>query len=229
MTVGSIWNADRAMAVFAHPDDAELHCYGMLKTLSLAGVAVKVLILTNGDRGVAVGKKAPRGLPATRMQETRAALAGVTDDVQTLSLPDGHLNLDGETMTAIETEFLRYGPDLVISHYHDRTGADHHDHRVTGAAVHNISYRKPFVRSLLTCEPVRPHTDFIPTMFVDITAHFVEKCSAIAMHKSQAGRVYLTEDYHRVRASRWVGLTHGHDAQAPVLYEAFRSEKLVIG
>ena len=127
-------NPQRVMAVFAHPDDAELLCFGFLKRLAQAGASIKIVIVSDGSKGVAVGKHAPHDLPLIRMDETQAALAGVTGDVLTLSQPDGVLRMDADLMTNIETMILRHRPELVVSHYVDPMGIDHNDHRVIGAA-----------------------------------------------------------------------------------------------
>lgn len=221
-------NPQRVMAVFAHPDDAELLCFGLLKRLARAGASIKIVIVSDGSKGVAVGKHAPHDLPLIRMDETQAALAGVTGDVLTLSQPDGVLRMDADLMTNIETMILHHRPELVVSHYVDPMGIDHNDHRVIGAAVRNICYRKPFVKTMLSCEPIQPHTDFNPTLFVEITAQFEEKCAALEMHASQAGRIYLSPEYTRSRASRWMRLDSEHSVPTPGLFEAFRVEKMVI-
>lgn len=221
-------NPQRVMAVFAHPDDAELLCFGLLKRLADAGASIKVVVVSDGSKGVAVGKHAPHDLPLIRMEETLAALTPITKDVLTLSQPDGVLRMDADLTTNIETMVLRHRPELMISHYVDPTGIDHNDHRVIGSAVRNICFRKPFVKTLLSCEPIQPHTDFRPSLFVDITDQFAAKCTALGMHASQAGRIYLSEDYNRSRASRWMRLDAEHSGEMPSLFEAFRVEKMVI-
>lgn len=160
------------------------------------------------------------------MHETRTALAGITQDILTLSLPDGRLTVDSGTMTAVETLLLQHGPDMVISHYMDTTGTDHNDHRVVGTVVRNVCYRKPFVKTFLSCEPLRPHTDFMANLFVDISDLFGEKCAAIGLHESQIDRFYLSEAYHRVRGSRWFELADADNS--PAIYEAYRLEKMVV-
>jgi len=216
-----------ALAIFAHPDDAELLSFGLLKRLSAAGVAVSILIVTDGSRGVSAGHQPPSDLPVIRMKETRAALAGITRDVQALALPDGKVIKDGDTVTAIEKVVLDRRPDLVVTHYLDPNGIDHQDHRAIAAAVRNICFRKPFVRTLLSCEPLQPYTDFVPNVFIDISACFAEKCEAIATHQSQNGRVYLSEEFHQTRCLRWAGLMAGEDGRRS-LFEAYRLEKMVV-
>lgn len=43
-------NHGRVLAVFAHPDDAELACFGTLAMLRSLAAEITILILTNGER-----------------------------------------------------------------------------------------------------------------------------------------------------------------------------------
>jgi LmbE family N-acetylglucosaminyl deacetylase len=219
-------NTKKVLAIFAHPDDAELLCFGLLMKLAAMSVSVKVLIVSDGARGVAVGEDAQAELARVRMDETRAALSPVTQDVETLSFPDGGLRLDGETVSAIEASIQRTQPDLVVTHFCDPSGTDHHDHGIVAAAVRNICYRKSYVKTLLSCEPLQPFTDFVPTLFVNIVSQFDSKCAALALHASQGGRAYLTEGFHRARGERWAGLARAGLMGA--VFEAFRVEKMVV-
>ncbi|MHB1784049.1 MAG: PIG-L deacetylase family protein, partial [Acidimicrobiales bacterium] len=41
----------RALAIYAHPDDAEVSCGGTLARWSAAGCEVEVVVCTRGDKG----------------------------------------------------------------------------------------------------------------------------------------------------------------------------------
>jgi LmbE family N-acetylglucosaminyl deacetylase len=217
------------LAIFAHPDDAELLCYGLLKKLASTGVSISILIVSNGSQGVAVGDSAHSTLSLVRMKETRAALRGITENVETLSFPDGNLCVDGKTISAIEEAVLRIRPDFVITHHCDHTGIDHHDHRAVATMVRNICFRTSFIKILLSCEPLQPLANFSPSFFVDTTPYFNDKCLALASHVSQHGRAYLSEAFHRTRAARWAGLAPKTDEGPPsAVYEAFCVEKMLV-
>ena len=64
------------LAVFAHPDDAEISAGGTLAKWASAGREVHLLVLTNGDRGSSDPWRDRAELAATRAAETKAA-AGV--------------------------------------------------------------------------------------------------------------------------------------------------------
>ncbi len=62
------------LAVFAHPDDAEICAGGAMAKWAATGREVHLLILTNGDRGSGDPTASREELAATRRQETEAAL-----------------------------------------------------------------------------------------------------------------------------------------------------------
>ena len=63
------------LAVFAHPDDAEIAAGGVLAKWCAAGRAVHLLVLTNGDRGSGDAGRDRAELARTRRGETEAASA----------------------------------------------------------------------------------------------------------------------------------------------------------
>lgn len=216
-----------AMAVFAHPDDVELLCFGLLQRLAGEGAHIVVLIVSDGSRGVAVGDAGEEGLAQIRMRETRAALAGLDAEILSLDEPDGRIIVTGEVISAIETQIMEVRPDLVVTHHLDTIGSDHQDHAAVACMVRNICMRKQFVTTLLSAEPLQPFTDFRPTLFVDITDHLHEKVEALGHHTSQAGRAYLTEEFHRIRGARWMQLVGTALTEQPRVFETFAVEQAV--
>jgi LmbE family N-acetylglucosaminyl deacetylase len=216
------------LAVFAHPDDAELICYGTLRKFATQNSVVKVLIMTNGSNGFSVSGQANPQLPALRRDETIAALQQVTSSIRFCDFPDGNLISNADLIGAIETAINDEQPELVVSHFADRTGVDHQDHSAVARSVRNVCFRKPFVRCLLSGEPIQPYTDFQPNVFVDITPHFDEKCGALVRHRSQAGRHYLERAFHEARSTRWASLANPEPSAGARYFESFRLEKLVV-
>ena len=64
------------LAIFAHPDDAEICAGGLLSTWAAAGRAVHLLVLTNGDRGSSDPSLSRTELAATRLVGQSTAAAG---------------------------------------------------------------------------------------------------------------------------------------------------------
>jgi N-acetylglucosamine malate deacetylase 1 len=216
------------LAIFAHPDDAELICYGTSKKFATGNSVVKVLILTDGSNGFSVSGRADPQLPAVRRDETIAALQQVTSSIKFCDFPDGSLISNADLIGTIETTINDEQPELVITHFADRTGVDHQDHAAVARSVRNVCFRKPFVRCLLSGEPIQPYTDFQPNVFVDITPYFEEKCAALARHRSQAGRQYLEKAFHEARSTRWASLANAGPSTGTRYFESFRLEKLVV-
>ena len=81
----------RVVVVAPHPDDEVLAVGGLLRLLALAGTAVEVVAVTDGEASHPGGSVAPQVLASLRADETLAALAalGVPTTVRRLGLPDG--------------------------------------------------------------------------------------------------------------------------------------------
>lgn len=195
-----------AVAVVAHPDDAELMCYGTLRRLREAGCAVSVLIVTRGVGGVSVidharGVRIPDG---TRLDESLAAYDGTGIDVECLGLADGALVADKALISAIEGVLHRLGCTMLITHALD-AGNDHQDHAAVGAAAANAASRVPSCTTVLHGEPHAPRSAFQPNVLVDITDLIDDKIASLKHHQTQAGRWYLTDEFtrHRACASAW--------------------------
>src|SRR5213592_908679 len=83
---------DRAMVVFAHPDDAEIGSGGVVARWIAAGCEITYVLCTNGDAGTTERSLAPAELAQQRAAEQRAAadFMGVANVVM-LGYPDGFL------------------------------------------------------------------------------------------------------------------------------------------
>src|SRR3982750_4468789 len=83
---------ERAMVVFAHPDDAEIGSGGVVAKWIAAGGEVTYVLCTNGDAGTPEGDLPPAALAARRAEEQRAAADFMrVKHVVMLGYPDGFL------------------------------------------------------------------------------------------------------------------------------------------
>lgn len=185
------------LAVFAHPDDAELLCGGALIRSADRGERVGALDLTRGELG-------SRGTP-----EIRAAEAARAADVMGLALrrnaglPDGHLQNDPASRRAVAGLLRELRPRVVVTHWQE---GRHPDHRVASELVRDAC----FLAGLRNYDaPGAPHRPFklvyatafredapAPSFVVDITAAFDRKLEALASYESQfAGSVQAGEVY----------------------------------
>src|SRR5580765_1521563 len=97
------------LAVFSHPDDAELTMAGTLLKLKSLGYRTGVADLTRGEMGT-------RGTPEIRAKEALDA-AGILglDARMNLGLPDGHLAVNEETRRAVVRALRRHRPRVVFT------------------------------------------------------------------------------------------------------------------
>jgi bacillithiol biosynthesis deacetylase BshB1 len=190
------------LAIFAHPDDAELLCGGALAAGVDRGEQVGILDLTRGEAG-------SRGTPELRAEEARAAarVLGVASRDQA-GLPDGRLVDDHPSRLVVADWLRRLRPRVVVTHW---TEGRHPDHRAAAALV-TAAFFLAGLRRLDTegGEPFRPErlvhaTAFRqdappPSLVVDVSAVVERKLEALACYRSQfqgvagMGEVYPAGD-----------------------------------
>src|SRR5919112_581674 len=115
-----------ALAVFSHPDDAELTVAGTLLKLKSLGYRTGVLDATRGEMGT-------RGTPEGRAEEAREAARVMGLDARlNLEQPDGHVSVTDEARRALVRVLRRTRPRVVFtSHWDD----PHPDHAATARLV----------------------------------------------------------------------------------------------
>src|ERR1044072_9100892 len=102
-----------ALAVFSHPDDAELTSAGTLLKLKALGHTTGVLDMTRGEMGT-------RGTPEQRAEEAREAARIMRLDLRVnLEQPDGHVWLTEESRTALVRVIRKYRPKVILTAHWD--------------------------------------------------------------------------------------------------------------
>jgi len=190
---------DRAMVVFAHPDDAEIASGGVIARWVAAGCAVTYVLCTNGDAGTADRSFAPAELARKRADEQRAAadFMGVKHVVM-LGYPDGKLEDTREVLGDVVRAIRQYRPHTVFVHDPYRIkGFQHRDHRKAGIVTTDAVY--PYARDHLhfpehvTKEGLEPHRVRElwywgmdePNVIVDVTDSIDRQIAALIRHESQ--------------------------------------------
>jgi LmbE family N-acetylglucosaminyl deacetylase len=190
---------DRAMVIFAHPDDAEIGSGGVVAKWVAAGCEVTYVLCTNGDAGTTDRSLTPAELARKRADEQRAAadFMGVKHVVM-LGYPDGELEETRELLGDIVRVLRQYRPHTVFVHDPYRIkGFQHRDHRKAGLVTTDAVY--PFARDHLhfpeqiTRDGLEPHKVRElwywgmdePDVMVDVTDSIDRQIAALARHESQ--------------------------------------------
>src|SRR6266478_4406860 len=174
------------LAVFSHPDDAELTMAGTLLKLKSLGHRTGVLDMTRGEMGT-------RGTPEIRAKESLDA-AGILglDARLNLEQPDGHIAVDDESRTAMVRVLRQCRPKVVCtSHWED----PHPDHAVTARVVREAARLATMRRydeaaSLDAIKmPAIAHAVYsrliVPSFIVDVSDFAEKKMEAIRAYASQ--------------------------------------------
>ena len=174
------------LAVFSHPDDAELTAAGTLLKLKALGRATGVVDVTRGEMGT-------RGTPEQRFEEARAAAEIMRLDVRVnLGQPDGHVFVTDEARTALVRVIRTYKPKVILTAHWDDPHPDH-------AATARLARESARLASMRRYDegagqgavrmPALAHAAYsrhvVPSFVVDISDYVEDKLRAILAHRSQ--------------------------------------------
>lgn len=221
---------ERALAVFAHPADAEIACGATLAGWAAAGCEVGLIICARGDKGSHEPGADPSRVAATRMAEvTEAADAIGLGHHEVLGYLDGEVENSVELRGLLVEKIRRWRPQVVFGH--DPTAVfigsgyvNHRDHREVGYAL--LDAVAPAAASpLYFPEAGPPHA--VDTLllsgtlstdtWVDVSGHLDAKIAALRCHRSQlAGN----EDGVATMVTRRAA--EGHQASGARQTEGFR-------
>lgn len=226
---------ERAMAIFAHPDDAEFGNAGLIAAWADAGVECTYVLVTNGASGSSDPDMTRERLTDIRLAEQQAAcdILGVKNLIA-LGFQDGELEPNLALREAVAREIRRGKPDVVIApdptvRFAMNTYINHPDHIAIGEVV--CRSINPDASSGLMFphlwheEGFEPHLPkvlllqgFVEGDFIaDVTTSFDRKIQALACHVSQhddqAGIADMVRTWSSGLGER-IGTTYG---------EAYRS------
>lgn len=136
----------RVMAVTAHPDDESLWS-GTLSLFSALGRSVRIVCLTNGDKGSGSYNVTPPELARQRAEELRRAAAELFGaEVVQLGYEDGMLENTYEARLRVAAQIRLHKPDLLVAFNptdnfnHIQRGSWHRDHQMSGAIALDAFY-----------------------------------------------------------------------------------------
>jgi len=175
-----------AIAIFSHPDDAELSVAGTLLKLKQFGYRTAVVDMTRGEMGT-------RGTQEIRAAEAEAAAAAMKLDLRlNLEQPDGHIWLNEQSRTAVVRIIRQYQPKILMTTHWDDP---HPDHANTARIVREAARLATMLRYdskggfPAVKMPAIMHSLYsrlvVPSFIVDVSEFVEAKMQAIKTHASQ--------------------------------------------
>ena len=174
------------LAVFSHPDDAELSVSGTLLKLKSYGYRTGVCDVTKGEMGT-------RGTPEIREKEALDAARILKLDVRVnLEQPDGHVWPSETARTSLVRVIRQYKAKVLLTTHEDDP---HPDHANTSIIVRQAARLATMVRydeesGLPAVQmPAIMHSLFsrriVPSFIVDVSEFVDEKMKSIRAYGSQ--------------------------------------------
>lgn len=227
-----------ALAVFAHPDDAEIAAGGTLAKWAAAGRDVHLLVLTNGDRGSQDWRVQRAEVARLRGEETveGARVMGLAS-ATVLDVHDGELDNTIEIRAEVVRAIRTIRPATVMScdptaWFFENRYYNHSDHRTAGAVALDAVFPgagNPHYFADHLDEGLEPHD--VPAVWLgwtlepnhheDVTGFLDTKVAALAAHASQLadGIAFFEEEFGKEAASAGerIGVRHAEAFRVLVL------------
>jgi len=223
-----------AMAIYAHPDDADIAAGGLLALWASEGCAVHLVVICDGAKGSHVPSADSTELGQSRRAEMQFAadLLGASSVID-LDRPDGGVVNDEELRATLVGLVRQYRPEVVLgpdptATFFGGVYVNHRDHRETGWALLD-AVAPAAAMPLYFPEQGEPHQvrqlllsgTHEPDVVADVSRTIDVKVKAVLAHASQLGgdaEAIRAVVYERAeQAGRPVGVAFG---------EAFRSVEL---
>ncbi len=186
---------DVALAIVAHPDDAEFQCGGTLAKWAAAGTEVHHLVCTDGSKGSWDPHADTEALVLRRRREQHEAARrlGARGRVHHLDVVDGELTADRALAGRVAHVIRSLRPDVVLAHDPWRRWRLHPDHRAAGFLATDgvVAARDPHFHPEHALAPHRPRAlllfeseepDHVESLG---EAHVEAKVAALLAHESQ--------------------------------------------
>ena len=192
----------RALAIAAHPDDAEFGCGATLAKWAAAGCESHLLVCTDGSKGTwGDGDDTATLVAARREEQGRAAAVLGIDAVDFLDWPDGELESGMAQRRQVCEVVRRVRPDVVLGHDPWRRYRLHPDHRNAGWLLTDgvVAARDPKFFEDLGLPAHRPRALLLweadqPNHGEEVGATAELKLTALLEHRSQYRSTLGIED-----------------------------------
>ena len=193
------------LAVFSHPDDAELSVAGTLLKLKSLGYRTGVCDLTRGEMGT-------RGTAEIRAAEALEAARFMKLDLRlNLDQPDGHVWPTETARTAFVRVLRTHKPKVLLTTHEDDPHPDHANTSIIVRQAARLATMKRYdEESGLAPVPMPAimHSLFsrriVPSFVVDVSEFVDLKTFAISAYKSQFYRPGSKEPETRISQRRFL-------------------------
>jgi LmbE family N-acetylglucosaminyl deacetylase len=186
------------LAVYAHPDDADVACGGSLARWAKAGAAVHLIVCTDGGKGTFDPDVKPADLAAIRAAELEAssALIGL-ESVTNLGYPDGELSDSDHLRGTLVEAVRRLRPDVACGHdpsalFFGQSYFNHRDHRLAGTILLDaVSPAAALPHYFPDAGPPHQVSTVLlsgtlePDVWVDVSETIDLKAAAVECHRTQ--------------------------------------------
>jgi len=187
------------LAVFSHPDDAELTMAGTLVKLKSLGYRTGIADMTRGEMGT-------RGTPEIRAKEALDAARVMGLDARVnVELPDARVTLIEDSRRAVARLFRKHRPQVVFTMHWDDPHPDHAaTSRIVREAARLASMRRYDEEAGLEAlkMPAIAHAVYsrlvVPSFIVDVSEFAEKKMEAIRAYASQFYRADSNEPTTRI-------------------------------
>lgn len=236
-----------AMAIFAHPDDADFTVSGTIAKWAAAGCEVTYLLLTSGNTGTHDPRFTRETLAQAREAEQQAAarILGVKSLVF-LRRDDCGLVPALDLRREVVREIRRFRPEVVVcgdpqAWFYGDTYINHPDHRAAAQIALEAAFPCAEMELLWPEEgpahkvqAVYVGTPREPNAWIDISGTIGTKIAALKAHESQMGgwdpegriRQWAGDEAKNARRAGGGRRAKGEGAGGPRYAEAFRIMKL---
>ncbi len=186
------------LAIYAHPDDADVGCGGTLARWANDGSAVHLIVCTDGGKGTSDPATEPKKLAAERAGELEesSGLIGLAS-VGNLGFPDGELSDSDEFRRTLVARVRELRPDVVCGHdptavFFGQDYFNHRDHRIAGLALLDavapaaaLPHYFPDAGPPHQVSTVLLSGTLEPDDWVDVSDTIETKAAAVECHRSQ--------------------------------------------
>jgi LmbE family N-acetylglucosaminyl deacetylase len=186
----------RVLAIFAHPDDAELMCAGTLSLLKKRGWEIHIATMTPGDKGTVEYSR--EEISAIRKAEAKKSAVLIEGTYHCLEFEDVYVLYNRETINAATALIRKIQPGIVFT----ASPADYMvDHEMTSLIVQTACFSNG-IKNMEVDEPTFEPIPYLyycdamegknklgdplpPAMYVNISDEISLKEKMLACHESQ--------------------------------------------